>query len=114
MFVPEAVGAATTATTPVTPYSGIGYITLNATTFTITAWAYQNGTVQTANTSGTYTMGSNCSLQLTIPASSGGSPTPTAFSPPATLSGILVSPTSGLVSLQTSGSGVITGPLIAQ
>lgn len=109
---PAGTGATGTASaTPAfAPYSGVGYIALTPTGFSVTEWSYQNGTVQPLTAAGTYTVGNNCSLQLTFNSSSTGA----GFVAPAAFNGIMVNTNSGLISLQTSNNTVVTGQFIAQ
>jgi hypothetical protein len=81
----------------------------------LTEWVLSNGTVSRQMATGTYTIGSDCSLQLTIsPPLSGGTPGSIA-NLPTSFRGLLVSNTQGLVSFQpTASSNTVTGVFINQ
>jgi hypothetical protein len=94
----------------------VGTISLNGNGgFTLTEWAFASGASTKATSTGTYTVGLNCSLQLTFSPSS--TPTTGALSG-AQFQGLLVTDTGGLVVTQgnstTTSPSVFTGQLIAQ
>ena len=106
----------TTTTSKLQASSAIGSITLDgAGSFTLTEWSFANGAVARTSSTGTYSIGTNCALNLTFQQTSGattGSVQTTAFQ------GLLVTDTGGLSVTQagqgTSGSTTLTGTLIGQ
>jgi len=106
----------TTTTTPAAgtfqPTAAVGSISLDGSGgFTLTEWAFASGAPTKATSTGTYTVGLNCSLQLTF------NPSTTATTGAlagAQFQGLLVTDAGGLVVTQGSTPSVFTGQLIAQ
>jgi len=107
-------GTGSTAAVAYAPYAGVGSITLESSGFTMNLWAYQNGSVQPFITSGTYTIGPNCAVQLMFTQPAAGATGTAAFMPPTAFNGLLVTNSTGVVTLQTTNNAVITGQLLAQ
>jgi hypothetical protein len=113
-----ATGATGTTDTSATvmPYSAVGSLTLeNNQGFALKEWVFSAGKLQTINTSGTYSVGFDCSLKLTInnSASANGGTTGAALSPVA-FQGLLVNKNGGVIALQPDAGTTITGSFVAQ
>jgi hypothetical protein len=84
--------------------------------FVLTEWVLSNGAVSRQMATGTYTIGSDCSLRLTFsPLQSGGS-TGSIANLPTSFRGLLVSNSQGLVSFQptASSTNTVTGVFVNQ
>jgi hypothetical protein len=110
-----------------TPYASIGILNLDGNgNFTVTQYQYGSSGTQTLNGSGTYSEGTNCTLNLTFTVAPSG--TSGALTPPAAFATLLSTPTqtgpnyttggtfttSGLVTLQPTTGQVISGIIISQ
>ncbi len=92
------------------PFATVGTLNLNgAGNFTMTAFTYQGGKVTTQNGSGTYSISPTCQITLSFTS------TPTTPALP-TFTGLLTETgeNNGLLTLQTSGTVVSTGTIVAQ
>jgi hypothetical protein len=80
--------------------------------FTMTAFTYSKGGVQTQNASGTYSISPSCAISLTF--TNNGSTSSVTGLP--SFTGLLTETNggSGLITLQNSGSTLSTGTIIAQ
>jgi len=90
-----------------TPYSTLGSVILNTDgSFFLTAWTFSAGALQPVAANGTFTIGIDCALTLSLAAGS----------PPATpnLRGFYVDQQSGVLSVQPDSTNVITSPIVAQ
>jgi len=78
--------------------------------FQMNEWVFSNGKLQTVNANGSFTVGTDCSIQLTFTPSTGGAtvPAPTSFK------GLLVNNGSGFVTIQPDTTSTITGNFVAQ
>ncbi|MBZ5623743.1 MAG: hypothetical protein LAQ69_34340 [Acidobacteriia bacterium] len=112
--MPATSGSGTATTGPAfQPASAVGSITLDGiNSFALSEWVYSSGSVKPVNATGTYTVGTNCNLQLTFTQPSGS----TTSALPAGVRGLLVSSTMGLLVVQTDQvpTDIVTGELIAQ
>jgi hypothetical protein len=109
----------TTGPTPnFMPFSAVGQIQLNADgSFSLHEWISQNGKVQPVTTTGTYKIGSDCSLSLSFASSSGGTTGAVgggSFTAPVMFRGALVNATSGLLVVQPDALTTVTGQFVAQ
>jgi hypothetical protein len=89
----------------------VGSVTLQpGNQFQMNEWVFANGKLQTVNGSGSFTVGTDCSIQLTFSPSTGGTtaPVPTSFK------GLLVNNGSGFVTIQPDTTSTITGTFVAQ
>jgi hypothetical protein len=89
----------------------VGSVTLQPNSaFSLREWVFSNKQLQTVTANGTYTVGTDCSIQLTFSPSTGGTtvPAPTSFR------GVLVNGATGLVTLQPDTTSTIIGEFIAQ
>lgn len=98
----------------VQPLSGIGSIRLDGQGgFAMQEWLYQNGAASTVSLTGTYTVGTDCSLSLTFTPTSGGTAT-TSITAPVSFTGGLMMATTGLITVQSAALTTATGPFISQ
>jgi hypothetical protein len=100
-----------------TPYSSIGVLNTDGNgNFTISAFQFgSNGASSQALTaSGTYTVGSNCTLNLSFAAPVAGSTS--VFQSPASIAALLngTTTTNGLITLQPTSGQLISGVVISQ
>ncbi len=96
------------------PLSGIGSVTLDGQGgFAMQEWLYQNGATTTVNLTGTYTVGTDCSLSLTFTPTSGGTAT-ASITAPVSFTGGLMMATTGLITVQSAALSTATGPFISQ
>ena len=109
-------GTTTTSSTPsFQAVSGIGALSLNGNgNFTMTEWLYAGGSVKPVSASGTYAIGSDCSLQLTFAAPTGAT-TGSTGTQPVVFRG-LVNGTSGLLIVQNDQvtTDIVPGLLVSQ
>jgi hypothetical protein len=86
--------------------------------FRLSEWVFSNGNLQSVQTTGTFAVGTDCSLKLTFDANGStvnGGTTGAFFVAPTSFRGLLVNPgTGGLVALQPDTTSTITGQFIAQ
>jgi hypothetical protein len=106
-------GSTGTTAAAFTPYSAIGTITTDGNgSFTMSQSVYQNGAVTRGTAQGSYTVGTDCSLQLKFApqiASSTGAP-----ANPALLRGLVLNNAGGSLIMQPDSSDVLSGAFIAQ
>jgi hypothetical protein len=92
--------------------------------FTVTEYQFGNTGTQALNGGGTYTVGTNCTLNLSFTKPAAG--TPGAFSPPTSFASLIgtngtngnnnnsTNASTGLIVLQPSNGQVISGVIISQ
>jgi len=91
------------------PYSTLGAVQLSPDGgFTLKSWQVSNGSLQSVTSTGTYTIGFDCSVKLTFNAAASGAPTPIA------LRGLLVNQENGVFTAQPDTSNTLTGEFIVQ
>ena len=90
------------------PYSTLGSVQLNSDGgFSLRSWQFSNGTLQTVSSTGTYSIGNDCSVRLTFAPTATGSPSPIA------LRVFLVDQETGILTAQPDASK-LTGSFVAQ
>ena len=84
--------------------------------FDMTEWMSANGSVQPLKSSGTYTIGLDCSIKLTFAPSTSGGTTGSTSGLPTAFRGLLVSDSSGLIAVQPDQTvgDTVTGVVINQ
>ncbi len=98
--IPAGSGAAAAANSPGSfgPSSGIGSITLDGQGgFTLKQWTYSNAGFKQMSSTGSYTIGSDCSLRLSFANANGSGGTTGSASSPMSFSGLLISGPNGEV-----------------
>jgi len=114
----SSLAAAGTVPTSVTlqPTAALGSITLDGQgNFSLSEWLYASGSLKPVKATGTYSFGMNCNLKLTFNPATGAT-TGSSGSTPASIQGILVSSSTGLLTFQTDqvATDIVTGQLIGQ
>jgi hypothetical protein len=101
-------GGDTTVVTRYALYSTLGAITLDPNGgFSLRGWVTSNGAVQSVTAAGTYTIGSDCSLQLSFAS-------PVAAGVPSSLRGIIINDQAGVFTIQPDSATTLTGAFSAQ
>jgi len=84
------------------PYATLGSVTLNPDgSFSLRGWTFSNGSVQNVSSTGTYTLGFDCSLKFNFGSTA-------AAATPFTLRGILVDQEEGVLSVQPDNNSTAT------
>ena len=103
----------TTGTTALAPYSAIGAFTLNGTgAFTMSESLFTSTGTARSTSSGTYTVGGDCSLSLSFNTTAGSNSTN--FVAPSSLKILMVDASNGLITLQPDASTILTGTITSQ
>jgi hypothetical protein len=114
----SSLAAAGTVPTSVTlqPTAALGSITLDGQgNFSLSEWMYASGSLKPVKASGTYSFGMNCNLTLSFNPATGAT-TGSSGSTPASVQGIIVSSSTGLLTFQTDqvATDIVTGQLVGQ
>jgi hypothetical protein len=112
---------ATAGSTVLLPFATVGSLSLDGVgAFTATTSTFSNGSIQMATGRGTYTMTTNCGIQLTFtPNINSTFGTTGAFAAPIAFNGLLSGPgasaaPAGFLTVQTSQGAILTGTIIPQ
>lgn len=104
---------ATSGTTAQGPYSAIGSLSLNGSgVFTMSQSLYNASGVQRSTSSGSYTVGNDCSVTLSFSSATGASST--GFVAPVSFRILMTDATGGLLSTQPDANTTLTGAVTAQ
>ena len=117
-FGAQAVTSTTSTTATAAPsfrgQSAIGTLFLDGmNNFVLTEWVASNGSVKTASSTGTYTLGNDCSIKLKFSSSAAGGTTGSASNLGASFNGLLVTNSSGLISIMPDKSASDTVTAVA-
>jgi len=103
------MAATTTSPAVFKPFSTLGSVQLNPDGgFALKSWQFSNGSLQSVTSTGTYTIGFDCSVRLTFNPTASGTPAPIA------LRGLLVDQDTGIFTAQPDTSNTLTGEFIVQ
>ena len=99
------------------PVSGIGELQLNGQGgFSMQEWVYEGTIVVPATLTGTYTVGSNCTLSLTFATggTSSAAGVTSAILAPVSFTGGLLNGSTGLLTVQPNATSTVTGAFVSQ